>query len=498
MPCPPPHPNLEGILAGLAPVDFDAGEDARIAEILMQRRMAQCWRPGSNMGLQGIYGTDHLDVFLTHEQLGEDIRFLFDLLRHSYAGYRHFGGDDAFLPIRDAMLERLAGMANPLQVSSYLNDLILPALRGLIADSHFRIQGVTLGAPDQVLYMNGEFILRRDGSGFVTEIDGGIHRVLEVAHGKAWPEGGILPTLTAEGEFAWAFGLVMAGGPQGAVEIAVLLENSLTGESHSRMVNLQRVPAAAPRPRSPMIVTRELGGVTVLENRGLTESSTDDYVSFFRSGYELRDRPVLVMDLHGNGGGRDSHPRDWVRIYTGHEPSRGLFVAISSRPQSKASVELWEFDIPYYISVMHRELMAIRELRAMARGLGTPQREGGPSGGNGLPPQVPIPNESLVIVLTDNNIGSSGELFVGYLRQLENVLFVGTNTRGALVSGGLGRTSLPYSGLDIMFGLQLGLRPDLSQFEGLGFKPDLWVPPGESLERVLRFVERYGLLQTQP
>jgi len=37
------------------------------------------------------------------------------------------------------------------------------------------------------------------------------------------------------------------------------------------------------------------------------------------------------------------------------------------------------------------------------------------------------------------------------------------------------------------------VHPDLSQFEGVGFLPDLWVPPGEALDRVLAFIERYGL-----
>ena len=73
------------------------------------------------------------------------------------------------------------------------------------------------------------------------------------------------------------------------------------------------------------------------------------------------------------------------------------------------------------------------------------------------------------------------------------MLVVGTNTEGTFFTGGVGRTMLPHSGLAVMFGTRLYLRHDLSQFEGVGLMPDLWVPPGESLERVLRFIERYGL-----
>jgi len=41
----------------------------------------------------------------------------------------------------------------------------------------------------------------------------------------------------------------------------------------------------------------------------------------------------------------------------------------------------------------------------------------------------------------------------------------------------------------------MSLRPDLSHFEGIGFMPDLYVPPEESLERVLQFIKRYKLLE---
>jgi len=496
---PPPHPDLENIMGRFAP-PIDEGEDARIAGILRQKRRGQMHGRSPLQGLggcfRGISGAGHLDAFLTHEQLGADIRFLFDLLRHGYGGYWYFGGDDVFLPIREAMLGRLAGMSKPLQVSSFLNDLILPALRGVIADKHFQVHDITFWAPSHVLYMNEEFILRRRGSGFVTEIDGALHRVLEVRDGNAGLVDGILPTLTPEGEFAWAFGLVRADGRRDAVEITVLLENTGTGESHSRRVNLPWVPAAPRRPNYPISVTREVGGITVLENRTLV-ARADDLADFFYSGYLLRDRPVLIMDLRGNSGGLSSLPRRWVGIYTGQEPTGTLLFAASSR-RSQVMAELHEFFVPYHASVMLREARAgSAETEAVCRCRIQEFMPRGLSVNMGVPRQIPIPNENLVIVLTDNDAASGGDLFAGYLRQLENVLFVGTNTLGALVTGGVGRTRLYHSGLDIMFGTRLNLRPDLSQFEGVGFKPDLWVPPGESLERVLRFVERYGLARPQ-
>jgi len=361
-------------------------------------------------------------------------------------------------------------------------------LRNVIVDNHFQIHDVTLLAPRHVLYINEEFILRRDGSGLLTEMDGILYRVLEVTHGNAQPVDGILPTLTPEGEFVWAFGLVTADSRWEEMEITVTLENTGTGENHSRMVSLRRI-AAPWQPGYPTIATREVNGILVLENRNLNPRSEEQITDFLHSGYALRDRPIFIMDLRGNSGGSTSLARWWVGIYTGQKPTDTPLFAISSQ-SSQVAIELQDFFIPYDISVALREAMAdcTEDYCCMQEFIPT-----GLSVSSGNPRQMPIPNESFLIVLIDNNVGSAGDMLVGYLRQLKNVLFVGTNTHGSLVTGFLGRTNLPYSGLDIMFGTGLRVRPDLSQIEGVGFKPDLWVPPGESLERVLHFIERYGL-----
>jgi len=513
---PPLYPDLEDIINSFVKLNLDMNEHVRIFEILRRTRILHMERHGNPSSLMYAFGTVDLDALLTHEQIVGEIRFLFDLLRHGYDGYLYFGGDTVFLPIRDAMLKQLSGMANPLPVSSYLNDLIKPALRGVIADNHFRIHNVTFSAPAFVPYMNGEYIIRRDGNGFVTEIDGTLYRVLEVTPAETpinrlpgnaqrvnVPSGGILPTLTPEGEFAWVFGLVTVDTRQDVMEMTVLFESTVTGENHFRTVNLHRIAPTAPQPRYPVFAVHETGGLTVLENRSLLNLSPEEDNAFLRSGYELRDRPVLVMDLRGHIGGNIGHPRRWVGRFTGQgEPRHGSLFAGSNLQRSQVALELLDFFVPLHLSIPDqiRELLMRMDPRFVrTEYLGSPLPEHLRSRLTTsvplTPPRASIPNENLVIILTDKNINSAGELFVGHLRQLENVLVVGTNTAGTFVTGGLGRTILPYSGLVITFGTLLNLRHDLSRFEGVGFMPDLWVPPGESLERVLRFIERHGLLQ---
>jgi len=494
---PPFHPDLGDTVTSFVKLNLDEGEHIRIFEVLRQVRIRQT-EGRDTPALWRVFGTADLSVLLTHEQAREEIMFLFDLLRHGYDGYLYFGGDQVFLPIRDAMLESLAAMAEPLPVFSFLYGLLVPALRGVVADNHFWIHRTRFGPPAHVPYMDGEFVLHRDEGDFVTEIDGIMHRVIDVVGLPSPSVDGILPTLTAEGELAWAFGLVRAASQWNTMEIAVLLENIVTGESLSRTVNLQRVDSPGLQ-HGPVITKHEMEGIAVLENRSLLNLSPKEDDIFLRSGYELRDMPILVMDLRGHIGGNISFPRRWVGSYTRQEPHFNSLFATSTLLRSQVASELLHFFVPLQVSMLvdtaWEAFRAMDPRFATIEELGSPMSERRPLMASvpGTHPRVPIPNKNLVIVLTDGNIASAGELFVGHLRQLENVMVVGTNTSGTFLTSDVGRTMLPHSGLSVMFGTRLNLRHDLSQFEGVGFMPDLWVPPGESLERVLRFIERYGL-----
>ena len=235
------------------------------------------------------------------------VHFLFDLLRHGYVGYQHFGGDAVFLPLRDSMLEQLAHMRDPLPVREYLDRLLVHAFRGVIYDNHFQIHDVTMRARDYRLHMSRDFVLRRDrAGGFVTEIDGEAHRVLGTTLRDGAPVDGILPTLTPEGELAWAFGRLAAAGDRQAWEIVALLECARTGERGSITVSLAQFASYSPA-TYPLLETREVDGVTVLVNR--TMSTTRSWQSvrdeFLQSGIALRGEPVLVLDLRGHRGGGD-------------------------------------------------------------------------------------------------------------------------------------------------------------------------------------------------
>jgi len=242
--------------------------------------------------------------------------------------------------------------------------------------------------------------------------------------------------------------------------MTVTLTNIETQENREHMLGLPAIRDA----NDHGIEKEWRDGIPVLRNWVLQDPS------FAVTAYDVRDEPLLVLDLRGHTGGNDAIAWQWLYNYSGHQALYSMLFA--HLRLNSATV---------------REIAPLLFPSAPTGSLPEWTRFELPYG------RDIIPNDRLVIVLTCNSIGSAGDTFVGYLRQMENVVIVGVNTMGVLVTGMVADVVLPYSGLGVRFGVSLNVRPDLSQFEGVGFAPDLWVNPADSMDRVFRFIERYRL-----
>ena len=101
----------------------------------------------------------------------------------------------------------------------------------------------------------------------------------------------------------------------------------------------------------------------------------------------------------------------------------------------------------------------------------------------------------LLFVLTDSASMSCAEHLAAALHGRENTIFVGTNTKGALLGDPGVLTVLPHSGIRVQLSVSLYLYYDGETFdETVGFHPDLWVG-GDSLARVEALISHYELQQ---
>ncbi len=104
-----------------------------------------------------------------------------------------------------------------------------------------------------------------------------------------------------------------------------------------------------------------------------------------------------------------------------------------------------------------------------------------------------------LIVLTSKNVASAAETFVDMAHNVENVLFIGENTRGAQVTSAAYHVWLPNSKCVVTMGHGLFVVPqDWDYYKELrGYEPDLWVPAGEAEELAVKLMENLGAVQAE-
>jgi hypothetical protein len=213
--------------------------------------------------------------------------------------------------------------------------------------------------------------------------------------------------------------------------------------------------------------------------------------SFLDSASRYRGEPCLIVDIRGNGGGNEEWPRQWIIRFTGRRPNRvQVFTELISETAMIGRSNC-------YARALHRvpELeeqgygAKVEEFRGYAESI--EEKKFKPYW---WPYDVPepqeIPSNTTLIVLVDAKVCSSGEGFISYLHQVENVVFVGENSGGAVTYGQMSHHRLPNSQMLVGLPTSLNVFVDLEYREEKGFLPDLWVPAGEALNYAVAAVRR--------
>ena len=102
-------------------------------------------------------------------------------------------------------------------------------------------------------------------------------------------------------------------------------------------------------------------------------------------------------------------------------------------------------------------------------------------------------NDNIIFVLIDNVVASSGESAVMFLRNMKNVIFVGTNTSGTTLGFKSRYYILPNTKISLRFAETLYLQRDVEVQEGIGFMPDIWTSPNDAADRVLKMIGYYNI-----
>lgn len=380
---------------------------------------------------------------VTPQEAREDVETVFRLLRHSYGAYDYFGGDDVFLPIRDAVLAELPKRDD--LTAADLERVLAGKLAPVLVDGHFMI-GSTPMRTTHAKYMY-----------YVPDL------FLEDAQ-RIDPEL-LKPSLDDQGRLCRR--LVALATPEEAKDLPK------SAVVDGKTLNLIWIQDRTGRATSWDAFTESAleDGTPLLTSTSMLpkdEAYTSQLERLAVCGTEYADAPVLIMDVRSNRGGTDWYIIQWFEGYTGQSPNVGLFSAHKLSAVNKILYQ--KSDMLKYFSDSDIPGWSIR-----------------------TPHGAWLEHDGLTLVLQNKGVASSGETAVTNLRVLSNTLFLGSGTLGCSLTPNNFSFYLPHSGLSLYFGTGLALFEDGTNRDGTGFLPDLWVPSEQALELAEKMIDYYDL-----
>lgn len=232
----------------------------------------------------------------------------------------------------------------------------------------------------------------------------------------------------------------------------------------------------------------KINGIPIFTMRRMYNiDSNDNSVELFaESANKAKNEDVIIIDIRGNIGGNDFGINEWFKNFTGKTPNKtstlisltsllnntlikrafGENTTTKNTQDSISESTLSQRSNLLELANCNENKWYIEKLENKDDSL--------------------IKNNTKVFVLIDNNTASSGETFVRLLKNIENVIFVGTNTSGLGISDATNECILPNSKITVIYGSNLRLYNDFT--EGIGFESDIWINSNDSLDRILKFI----------
>ncbi len=404
----------------------------------------------------------------------EDVEHLFSLLKYGYAGYEYFGGDERFQMAKQRMLEELQTEFPNQFPSVALDNLIYDHLH-FINDGHLMIGNHRYLRP-QTMYMNFDYEFFKDDNGYYTTTNG-LQEYVELVNGES-VDPYLWSSLNVTGEIVYRIGRLADERSKAANQER--LEISLCSNEARRQVSLFLEKEARPRQIPDGSYRRyEQDGIPVIDLQQFR--FVGPYLGqFLDDALELKDEELFIIDLRFNPGGLSNNIEHWLQRITGDwvEDPAQMWVQLRTNTTRELARYSKEGEPRWMIDALF------------------PVRETGwtrirPSSGS-----APIANPTKIVVLMDSWSASAGEIFIRRLRQIENVVFIGTNTSGTLIIGDPIKGKLPNSYIGTHWGTALKLEVESGKFvdrEGVGYLPDFWVQSEDALDLALKFIHKYGM-----
>ena len=421
--------------------------------------------------------------YITIEEAIADTEFLFKTLKYGYAGYQFFGGDQRFNTAETNIIKSLEEEGTPEEkIKVDKLDSLINSELDFIKDNHFRV-GQTMQGVDYRLFYNEDLKFNKEitdaGEINYIEKDTG-HKFQGIAgyelEESIWPfidrdgnkhyHPGLLLEMTEIEELAIAKDLQLKSDQEYTEEIS--LTKIKQQENESRLESSEK---------EKIYKKTEINGIPAIKLRSLhpTDSNQKAQLNQFLSdARNLREYDKLIIDLRWNAGGSPQFAGRWLQRFTGRYVGNNQ---VEAYLRTEASYRLMKNNLWQYPPE------SLQRFKTTIENNFSPLSHRGWSDIK-IDLTRELENDTELIVLTNSQTISAGEFFIRYLRQLENVTFIGSNTKGSLLIGGVTPFILNNSGIRVGVGTRINLEPDLINREGRGYLPDFWLEFPDNLEEI--------------
>lgn len=415
------------------------------------------------------------------EQASEDVEYLFYLFSHGYCGYGYFETEGNFDAARKTILEELEMRStwSPDEFSQLIRDNLT-----FIHDCHLSIGSNKYGNHEDFWYDTTRELTRIMGNYYFI-LDNIAYQVVSV-NGEH-PDEFMFPSLNVQGKPIYRIGILSQTAPE-----PLMLE--VQHDEELDTIELQLHRSDFNYFSKDIFQEETIGGIPVVRIRSFSDHHAEYIDQFLETAQKYRGNPVLIVDIRGNGGGNEKWPGEWITQFTRHEPSSNrYFTELTSKTTMMGRANYFEKLLDLYPDTYFYQAEKDRYMEQadfFEKQYMTPYW----SGPFFEDAQV-IPNDTTLIIVMNSRVASAAEGFINYLQQVENVVPVGENTRGALVFGQMTLHQLPHSRLLVNLPISLNIPLDLELREEKGFFPDLWIPAGDAVNYAVAAV-RNGTIST--
>ncbi len=447
-------------------------------------------------------------AWLTAEEAAEDLDQLEFAIEEQYS-YLHRTDVD----YRAALDAIRASLGNGIRVDDF--GFQLQMMLGMFGDGHTRVSGVNRAFPygslpffieshgDQILAINeardGFLVLEHP---LLLEIDGvPIDEWMEVAR---WPQSAGTPALmdqSARNMARHVGAMRQLMGHEQSDEVTLVL-GSLDGSSkEERIVSLRREPLVGHRLDDLDTVIRP-DKIGYLRLERMDNDQVQEIIGLMS---QSQDTKGLIVDVRGNGGGSRE------ALATFHEFLRG-----EREPPQVINIGAYRLNEAF----PKNHLAARRMYTADHPIFSGPERASIGHAIPGFQPEMKLPPGQFspwhyfvlgsgerspwayeykkpIVVLLDGGSFSATDIFLGAMKDRENVLLVGTPSAGG--SGRTQRIKLANSGLSPRLSSMASFRKRGQLYDGQGVTPDIMVAPdpddfigkGDAqMDAAVRFIDR--------